>query len=67
MIFTKDKSEYNGDLLLDDCTENLARVKEIGNSYPIAFDRPWNQDWNGARVKNHQEFIDFVYKSIAEF
>ncbi|MBS3124558.1 hypothetical protein J4437_08085 [Candidatus Woesearchaeota archaeon] len=60
LIFTKDKSEFIGDCLLDDHTANLERVARVGNSKPICFDRPWNQDWKGPRVKSYDEFLELI-------
>ncbi len=60
IIFTKDKSIFKGDYLLDDYTENLKRVDEIKSSIPVCFDRPWNQDWKGQRIKSYNEFLEII-------
>ena len=60
LIFTKDKSEFIGDYLLDDCTANLERIRQERNSIPVCFDRPWNQDWKGFRVKSYNEFLELI-------
>ena len=60
LIFTKDKSEFIGDYLLDDCTANLEKIRQEKNSIPVCFDRPWNQDWKGFRVKSYNEFLELI-------
>lgn len=60
VIFTKDKSNFKGDYLLDDYTENLKRVDEMKSSRPICFNQPWNQDWKGQRVKSYNEFLEII-------
>lgn len=60
IIFTKDKSVFKGDYILDDYAGNLQRVLDIGNSIPVCFDRPWNQDWNGPRVKTYNKFLKII-------
>ena len=60
LIFTKDKSEFIGDCLLDDCTANLERAAKAGSSKPICFDRPWNQDWDGLRIKSYDKFLELI-------
>ena len=60
LIFTQDKSEFAGDYLLDDSTANLERIKQVKRSIPICFDRPWNQDWKGPRVKSYDNFLELI-------
>ena len=60
LMFTKDKSEFIGDYLLDDCTANLERIRQERNSIPVCFDQPWNQDWKGLRVKSYNKFLELI-------
>lgn len=58
-IFTDDKSSIRElDILLDDCTDNLKIVDKVGKTLPVCFDRPWNRDWEGARVYSFGEFLN---------
>lgn len=50
ICFTRNKSALKGDVILDDCVDNL-RGAEKG-CVAIAMDRPWNQDWKGLRAKS---------------
>ena len=61
LILTPDKSIVKCDVHLDDATHHLEALKQKGIR-AVAFDRPWNQDWTGERVKTHQEFIDLIQK-----
>ena len=60
IIFIKDKSIFKGGYLLDDCTQNLQRISEVGNSKPICFNQTWNQDWNGQRVNSYDKFLEII-------
>jgi 5'(3')-deoxyribonucleotidase len=60
-VLTSDKSIVNCDIHLDDATHHLEVLKQKGIR-AVAFDRPWNQDWTGERVKTHQEFIDLIQR-----
>lgn len=64
--YTQDKSKINGlDVILDDCTENLVKISQENmrtnrkNVFPMCMDRPWNQDWDGLRVKSYDDFLKF--------
>ena len=57
-LFTEDKSEFKGDLLLDDYTGNLVKVLDGKNAVPVCFNQPWNQDWKGNRVYTYKQFLD---------
>lgn len=52
----------DGDVLLDDGTHNLRPFEEQRSRYrrAVAFDRPWNQDWDGPRVSSWQEFVERI-------
>jgi hypothetical protein len=56
LIFTKTKYMIPG-LLLDD---NVDHLRSVGNA--VCFDKPWNQDWEGNRVKSWLEFEKYVKK-----
>ncbi|MBI2004015.1 hypothetical protein HYS72_00970 [Candidatus Pacearchaeota archaeon] len=62
ILFTKDKSKFKGDYLLDDYTKNLQRISMVRNSIPICFNQPWNQDWNGQRVNSYDKFLEIINK-----
>ena len=55
-----DKSEFEGDYLLDDRCPELENILQGRKSVPVCFDQPWNQDWKGLRVHNYQEFLNIV-------
>jgi 5'-nucleotidase len=57
ICFTKDKSIFHADYLLDDGVHNL---KSFRHGMPIAMDRGWNKEWRGARVSSFDEFIKFI-------
>ena len=59
-FFTPDKSLFAGDFILDDYTKHLEAVKQRGLTTPICFNQPWNQDWQGLRVYDYQQFLDIV-------
>jgi len=62
IIFTDKKEEVKGiDLLVDDCTDNLRKIRAKENGVvPVAFTRPWNKDWNGKRVKDWDDLFGFI-------
>jgi 5'(3')-deoxyribonucleotidase len=51
-------------ILFDDATHNLVDwAKHDGIA--VAFDRPWNQDWQGLRVSGFHEFEDLVVNVLS--
>jgi hypothetical protein len=61
--YTAEKHKIKGELFVDDYTENLIMYKKlIKNSYVVAYDQPWNRDWDGLRIKNWYEIIDIALK-----
>jgi len=48
---TKNKDIIRGEVALDDYIRNLEDYAKVG-TIPVCFDRPWNQDWSGKRVKS---------------
>ena len=57
IIFTQDKSRYQFDLVLDDCTDNLEAITLKESALAVAMDRPWNQDWKNNRVHKFNDFL----------
>jgi len=57
LFFLREK-ELVGGLLLDDCEEYLNNYRKAGRS--ICFDRPWNKDYHGLRVRNWLEFEEIL-------
>jgi 5'(3')-deoxyribonucleotidase len=58
-IATKRKELVQADILFDDSVDNLRKFNAAGKT-AVAFDRPWNQDWEGPRVKNWDELLEYV-------
>ncbi len=54
MIFTEQKGLIQLDYLLDDHVRNLEECK-LGVG--VCMDRPWNQEWQGLRVKGYDDFL----------
>ena len=67
-----DKYKIPGDILLDDYIVNLEKWSDTksvsfpGQRIAVAFNRPWNQQWDRARVKNYDAFLLFL-KTIDEY
>ena len=60
ILHASDKSVFKGYSILDDSTKNLEDVLAVKSAIPICFNQAWNQDWQGLRVYNYQEFLDLV-------
>lgn len=59
ICFTGLKASINVDLLIDDAPENISAVREAG--MPVAvFDQPYNQRFDGLRVRNWKEVGNLV-------
>lgn len=56
IILASNKSLIRADLLLDDGPHNLEAFPSIS----IAFDRPWNRDWDGPRVHDWQFVVNAI-------
>ena len=54
-----EKTEVRGDLLLDDGIHNLFPFRDDGR-VAVAFDRPWNQTYDGPRVRSWPEFVEYI-------
>ncbi len=65
IIFLKDKTKFEGKFLLDDCIHTLKAVRLKGNSTPVCRDYPWNQQWDGLRIKHYDEFLNIVRNNLA--
>jgi len=55
LSFAKDKTRIRGDFLIDDGEHNLNTSLSFEEA--ICFDQPWNQKWNGRRIKTLDELI----------
>jgi 5'(3')-deoxyribonucleotidase len=53
------KSQIDGIALLDDFIDNLEEFAGT-DRLAVCLDQPWNQDWNGPRVKTVDEFFKYV-------
>lgn len=59
ICFTGLKASINVDLLIDDAPENISAVRAAG--MPVAvFDQPYNQQFDGLRVRNWEEVGNLV-------
>jgi 5'(3')-deoxyribonucleotidase len=58
---TFEKSTVNGVALLDDFTDNLQEFADSGR-LAVCLDQPWNQQWQGKRVKTVDEFFYLIQK-----
>lgn len=57
ILMIKRKDVLHGDILLDDALHNIT----VSNcTYPVTMDKPWNKEHDGIRVKDLNEFYDFV-------
>lgn len=56
---TYQKSEVAGLALLDDFTDNLQEFADSGR-LAVCLDQPWNQQWQGLRVKTVDEFFQLI-------
>lgn len=59
IAFSAEKGLFDFELILDDAEHNLRAVRAAGKR-AICFDRPYNQNWDGERVKTYQEFLELV-------
>lgn len=58
ICFVSKKDCINADILLDDAAHNLEHFSV--NGVGIAYDTPYNQMWNGLRVKKWKEFEKLI-------
>ena len=59
LVFTWEKGLFNYDILLDDAEKNLKNARDNGRR-AVCFDQPYNENWDGERVKTYQEFLEIV-------
>lgn len=62
VIIAQDKSIVYGDILIDDCIDNL----ESHTAFPICYEQPWNKDWEEERTANWEE-INQIVNNIAYY
>lgn len=55
VIVAQDKNLIKGDVLIDDCIDNLNY-----NIFPICFAQPWNTEWEGLRTNNWSEIREEI-------
>lgn len=60
--FTKDKTGFDLDVLLDDCVDNLTPFwsAEDCDTLPICWDQPWNQEWTGLRASTWEKVEQYI-------
>lgn len=75
LILTRSKEMVRGDMLIDDGVHNLEAWSQAARdekypgtppAYAIAYDRPWNQDWQGPRLHSFDSLPNMT-KSIQTF
>lgn len=67
VVFTSDKSTFNGDLLIDDAPKHLERWVNGTGKPAIRLDRPWNKECSiGALAKNWPEVVELSKKLLEE-
>lgn len=59
-----EKQKIAGVALLDDFIENLEAFAATGR-LAVCLDQPWNQEWQGLRVKSVEEFFQLVQLKIS--
>ena len=65
--YTNYKWMVPGNLFVDDCTANLVCYSEVHSAATVvAFSRPWNKDWKGARVNDWNNLLEFVNKMMGD-
>jgi 5'-nucleotidase len=63
IVITFDKSKIEGIALLDDFIDNLTSFASTGR-LAVCLDQPWNQEWQGPRVKNVDQFFEYVRDNL---
>jgi 5'(3')-deoxyribonucleotidase len=56
ITFSRDKHNIGGELIVDDCTDVLLTTEAHGIK-SICFDRLWNKDWRGTRIRSLTELL----------
>ena len=60
VIVAQDKTAIHGDIMIDDCIDNL----NFHTAFPICFAQPWNKDWKEDRTNDWEE-IDKIVSNVA--
>lgn len=60
VIVAQDKTAIHGDIMIDDCIDNL----NSHTAFPICFAQPWNKDWKEDRTNDWEE-IDKIVSNVA--
>ncbi len=66
VVFTYKKYLVQGDVLLDDKTQNLEEFATHGSGIGIAFTAAHNQDWTGPRVASWEQFYNTINAMVGE-
>lgn len=56
IIVAQDKSIIKGDVMIDDCIDNL----NSSSAFPICFAQPWNKEYLGDRTSSWEEIKEIV-------
>lgn len=56
IIVAQDKSIITGDVMIDDCIDNL----NSSSAFPICFAQPWNKEYLGDRTSSWEEIKEIV-------
>lgn len=60
VIVAQDKTAICGDIMIDDCIDNL----NSHTAFPICYAQPWNEDWKEDKTNNWEE-IDKIVSNVA--
>lgn len=60
IIVAQDKTAIRGEIMIDDCIDNL----NSHTAFPICYAQPWNEDWKEDRTNNWEE-IDKIISNVA--
>lgn len=63
VIIAQDKSIINGDLMIDDCVDNLYNF----NGVCVCYKQPWNQDYTGAFRFNKWNLINDIVQVYKQY
>lgn len=59
LYFTSAKADVVADVFIDDAPHNLEAIRTAGKR-AVAFDAPYNRQWNGERIQNWGEFFRLI-------
>ena len=63
VVVAQDKSIIRGDLMIDDCVDNLVNFEGVR----ICYAQPWNKNWEEAFRYNNWNDIDSVVQAYSVF